>query len=140
MSEMKCKCVISDQKGRNRLMKRISRRIILVVCIAILLGSVSFVSRAFSNKEIPREVYKQAEDAYLETVKEVIRKEYRHAGVMLYYLKDTSGNREYTVEVHHKRLEVGNKEQERALFEMIRQVPLKVCDISYEDHIRVSIY
>lgn len=122
-------------------MNRISGRIILlVVCVAILIGSVSFVSQAFSEKEIPREVYKQVEEAYLETITEVIRKEYGHAGVMLYYLRDSAGNREYTVEVHHRHLEVGNKEQEQMLLDMIQKVPLKVCDISYEDHIQVSIY
>lgn len=122
-------------------MNRISGRIILlVVCVAILIGSVSFVSQAFSEKEIPQEVYKQVEEAYLETITEVIRKEYGHAGVMLYYLRDSAGNREYAVEVHHRHLEVGNKEQEQMLLDMIQKVPLKVCDISYEDHIQVSIY
>ena len=52
-----------------------------------------------------REMYEQLEDSYTERLKDMLEnKGYRNAGITMTKIYQPDGSREYTVQIHHKRI------------------------------------
>ena len=52
-----------------------------------------------------REMYEQLEDSYTERLKDMLEnKDYRNAGITMTKIYQSDGSREYTVQIHHKRI------------------------------------
>ena len=87
-------------------MKKIA---ILVTAIVVLVCGIGMTVKAASSNEngkISKEQYRKMEEEYMEEVREILlEKGCKNAGITLTYVSDTEENRNYTVTVHHARLE-----------------------------------
>lgn len=89
--------------------------LLLVVVLVCVLG-IGITAKAASlkdeNIQISKEQYHMLEGEYMDEVRMILlEKGCKNAGVMLTYVTDAEGNREYTVTVHHIRLEeMGSQE------------------------------
>ena len=81
----------------------------LVVVMVLVMGigmSVMAASEKEASYQISNEEYKELEQECLYDVKQILlEKGCKNAGVSITYITDEVGNREYTVAVHHAKLE-----------------------------------
>ena len=87
------------------------RMIMLVVAVMVLAMGIGMSVMASTDKEasyvISNEQYKEREQECLQEVKLILlEKGCKDAGVTLTYVTMEDGSREYTVSVHHAKLEV----------------------------------
>ncbi len=69
------------------------------------------------------EYYEQLEDSYVKELrKELTGNGYRNAGITLTKVFYEDGAREYTVKLHHKRMERLNKEEQQDLLEKLSKI------------------
>ena len=88
-------------------MKRVT---LLVVAVIVLVLGIGMTAKAASlkseNSQFSKEQYQAMEEKFVEEVRLVLlEKGCKNAGVTLTYIADAEGNREYTVAVHHTKLE-----------------------------------
>ena len=89
---------------------------LLVVVIVVLVMGIGMTAKAASLKEktnhISREQYHMMEEEYVDEVRMILlEKGCKNAGVSLTYISDAEGNREYTVTVHHTKLEKMDRQE-----------------------------
>lgn len=81
--------------------------------LVLVLGVTMTVKVSAAGKEQSRSKNRQAvEEEYLEEVKLILlEKGCKNSGVMLNYVTDAEGNLEYTLTLHHARLEKMEKDE-----------------------------
>ena len=99
-------------------MKKVMMLFLIVAVLVLGVGmSVMAASKEEGNNPISREEYMVLEKECVQEVKQILlEKGCKNAGVTLTYVTDELGNREYTVCIHHEKLEQ-MKEEEYGLLE-----------------------
>lgn len=83
---------------------------VLIIAVSVLMFGISITAKAASSKgnesEISAKQYAVMEEQYMHEARMILlEKGCKNAGITLTYIIDVQGNREYTVAVHHTRLE-----------------------------------
>ena len=89
---------------------------LLVVAVFVLAFTIGMSAKAASFKEDSRVLsekqYRTMEEEYINEVRMILlEKGCKNAGIALTYVEDAIGNREYTVTIHHTRLEKMNNQE-----------------------------
>ena len=88
-------------------MKRYRFYMLTVMLIFILFSLVTMRVKGQGEVDFAadRELYEQLEDSYTERLKDMLEnKGYRNAGISMTKIYQPDGSREYTVQIHHKRI------------------------------------
>lgn len=93
---------------------------LLVIAVLTLVWGISMTAKAASFKEdigFSSEEYGMMEEEYVNEIRLILlEKGCKNAGITLTYVTDAEGNRNYTVALHHNRLDK-MKVQEKVLLE-----------------------
>ncbi len=94
---------------------------LLVIAVLTLVWGISMTAKAASFKgdaiRISNEEYRMMEEEYVNEIRLILlEKGCRNAGITLTYVTDAEGNRNYTVALHHSRLDK-MEVQEKVLLE-----------------------
>ena len=97
------------------------KAVLLVAAVLVLAFGIGITAKAASVKEegarFSKEQYRIMEEEFQKEVRMILlEKGCKNAGIMLTYVTDAEGMREYTVTVHHSRLD-DMEEQEMKLLE-----------------------
>lgn len=83
---------------------------LFLAAVLLLVLGIGMTAKAASLKDetsgFSREQYRAMEEEYVNEVRLILlEKGCKNAGITLTYISDAEGNREYTVTVHHARME-----------------------------------
>lgn len=88
-------------------MKRYRFYMLTVMLVFVLFSLVTMRVKGQGELDFAadRELYEQLEDTYTERLKDMLEnKGYRNAGITMTKIYQSDGRREYTVQIHHKRI------------------------------------
>lgn len=88
-------------------MKRYRFYMLTVMLVFVLFSLVTMRVKGQGELDFAadRELYEQLEDTYTERLKDMLEnKGYRNAGITMTKIYQPDGSREYTVQIHHKRI------------------------------------
>lgn len=117
------------------------RRGFFWIMTLLLIGVIAFsitgtaMSHGNRNLEIREEHYRQLEQEYVQEVRKFLAEcGYENSGVMLTHVVTEDGSREYTVTVHHRRLDKLTEDERREIGKNILEIAFEVpgCDFLQE--------
>ena len=88
-------------------MKRYRFYMFMVMLVFVLFSMVTMKVKGQGEVDFAadRELYEELEDHYTEQLRELLaEKGYRNAGITMTKIYQPDGSREYTVQIHHKRI------------------------------------
>lgn len=104
------------------MMRRYGFYIVAAALVLFIFSMMTMTVNATEDKKLQHQntYYEEMEDAYVTSLKsELTAKGYRNAGITMTKIFYENGVREYTVKIHHKRMEnLSTKEQEVLLEEL----------------------
>ena len=111
--------------------------IMTLLLIGVIALSISGTAMSHGNRnlEIEEEYYRQLEQEYVQQVRRYLAEcGYENSGVMLTHVVTEDGCREYTVTVHHGRLDKLTEEDRREIGKSILEIAFEVpgCDFLQE--------
>ncbi len=105
--------------------------IILVLGIAFFV-SETVVSQADGKVTVDEEYYQILEENYVEEIRNYLTESgYENSGINLTVVADEKGNREYCVELHHKRISRLSEEQQNVLLIEIEEMGFQVMGCEF---------
>lgn len=99
--------------------------IIAAALVLVILSMMTMTVNATEDKKLQHDnaFYEEMEDNYTETLGETLSdKGYRNAGITMTKVFYKSGEREYTVKIHHKRVERLSEEEKSGLLEELSEI------------------
>lgn len=103
-------------------MKRYGFYILTVTLVVFIFSMMTMSVNAAKQKKLQHQnaYYEEMEDSYMAALRsELTAKGYRNAGITMTKIFYENGQREYTVKIHHKRMEkLSAEEQEELLAEL----------------------
>ena len=104
------------------MMKRYGFYILTVTLVVFIFSMMTMSVNATEQKKLQHQnaYYEEMEDSYMTALRsELTAKGYRNAGITMTKIFYENGQREYTVKIHHKRMEkLSAEEQEELLAEL----------------------
>jgi len=104
-----------------------------MILVLVLGFGMSALAVSTEGKLPGREEYQQMEAQYTESIRGILlEKGCKNAGITLTYIVDSEGKREYTVTIHHRKLEKMTREEWILLQARIQEAGMDIllnCDI-----------
>lgn len=107
--------------------------ILLLITTFSVTGTVMSQSRG--KNPIDAQHYRTIENQYIACVREQLEEQgYKNAGITMTKIVELDGEREYTVLIHHKRINTLEEAERLMLAEALGSThfPIEGCDFSYE--------
>lgn len=106
--------------------------LVLILCIAFFIDG-TVVSQANDKVTVDEEYYQVLEEEYVKEVRSFLTQQgFENSGINLTMVADTEGNRNYCMQLHHKRMERLTKAQQEELLESVKAMSFKVAGCSFE--------
>lgn len=102
------------------MMRRYGFYIMVGALILFIFSMMTMTVNATEDKKLQHQnaYYEEMEDAYVDSLKvELTARGYRNAGITMTKIFYENGEREYTVKIHHKRMENLSVEEQNGLLE-----------------------
>lgn len=105
---------------------------VLVLCIAFFIDA-TVEGQEDGKVTVDEEYYKVLESDYVKSVRCFLAEQgYENSGVNLTMVADAEGNRSYSLQLHHKKMESLTEAQQEELFEAIKEMSFQVMGCSFE--------
>lgn len=106
--------------------------IISGVCLAVTVFCIlgTMMGKNSSASKIEEKQYREMEENYVSEIRELLTEEgYENSGITMTWVKDETGERIYTVTIHHKRIDKLSDSEKETLIEECRAIefPDKEC-------------
>ena len=104
---------------------------VILVFLMIIMGSVHSIVEKMRergmkpDKEYEKVIaaYEQLEEEYQEELGDILAKEgYPYSGITMTYITDMDGNRDYKVQIHHRRMKRLDEQQQEELVQVVSKV------------------
>lgn len=108
------------------MMKRYGFYIVAAALVLFIFSMMTMTVNATEDKKLQHQnaYYEEMEDAYLDSLKGALTgKGYRNAGITMTKIFYENGEREYTVKIHHKRMEELSPKEQEGLLEELSMTP-----------------
>lgn len=115
---------------RKNLFGGIFTLLLLLLCIFCISGTV--ISQEKGKSKVEEKYYHQMEQAYVKEIRAFLNERgYKNSGVSMTYILEEDGSRDYTVTIHHKRIEKLGEEGREKLLEECRQIEFPAEDCGF---------
>ncbi|MBQ8596502.1 MAG: hypothetical protein IJ409_10545 [Lachnospiraceae bacterium] len=105
---------------------------VILVFISAFCISGTVISQERGKSKVEEKYYRQAEQAYVKEVRSFLNEQgYKNSGVTMTYILAEDGSREYTVTIHHKKINALDESGKYRLMEACRQIVFPVEDCSF---------
>ena len=107
--------------------------ILLLITTFSVTGTVMSQNRG--KDPIDAQHYRMMENQYIACVREQLERQgYKNAGITMTRIMEPDGVREYTVLIHHKRINALEEEERRLLADALgnTRFPAEACEFTYE--------
>lgn len=101
---------------------------ITFIFVFVIVSMVTITVNATEDKRLQHnnEYYEELEEQYIEALRSSLEENgYRNAGITMTKVFYENGEREYTVRLHHRRMEKLSKAEQDALLENISQIAIE---------------
>ena len=106
--------------------------LILVLCIAFFIDG-TVVSQADDKVTVDEEYYQVLEREYVREVRSFLAEQgYENSGVNLTMVADAEGNRNYYMELYHRKIAGLTETQKGELFDAIKDMAFQVVGCEFE--------
>lgn len=104
----------------------------LVLCIAFFIDA-TVVSQADDKVTVGEEYYRVLEKDYINNVRNFLTQQgFENSGVNLTMVADAEGNRNYALQLHHKRIARLTEAQQEELLEIVKSMAFQVVGCEFE--------
>lgn len=104
----------------------------LILCIAFFVDA-TVVSQADDKVTVDEEYYRVLEEEYVNNVRCFLTQQgFENSGVNLTMVADAEGNRNYSLQLHHKRIARLTAAQQEELLESVKTMAFQVVGCDFE--------
>ena len=118
--------MLISSKARERVMMRAYRFYLMTIALIVLTFTMMTISvNATKDKRLQHknEYYEQIEDEYVKVLRNTLAdKGYSNAGITMTKIFYENGRREYTVKLHHKRMERLDADEQQILLAELSEI------------------
>lgn len=115
---------------KNRILGAVFTLLLLFACMFCISGTV--ISQEKGKSKVEKKYYHQIEQAYVKEIRAFLNdRGYKDSGVTMTYILKEDGSRDYTVMIHHKRIEKLGEKEKKDLLDECRQIEFPVEDCGF---------